>query len=118
MEPQCYGCHQVLDFGHEGIDHVSKKTTPGRWAEGRSFFRFERNIYGIDSRGKAGILMPGCQVWNTVRDAQGKTVPGYDSRIMKLKNGMTSIALGPIHPHTIRTEAPRCVHCHLDSKAM
>jgi len=116
--PQCYGCHQALDFGHQGLDHISKKMTPGRWAEGRSFFRFERNIYGIDSRGRAGILTPGCQVWNTVRDAQGKTIAPYDSRIMRLRNGMTSIALGPIHPHTTRTEAPRCVDCHLDAKAL
>ncbi len=92
--------------------------TDGRWSEGRSFFRFERNIYGINSRGKVGILVPGCQVWNTVVDSQGKTVPPYDSKIMNLKNGLSSMAMGPTHPHTTRKEVPRCADCHLDPKAL
>lgn len=116
--PQCYGCHQVLDFGHQGLDHLSGKRTKGRWAEGRTYFRFERNVYGINSRGRVGILVPGCQVWNTVVDRHGKVVPPYDSRIMKLKSGHSSLAMGPTHPHTTRTPVPRCVDCHLDSKAL
>ncbi len=116
--PQCYGCHQVLDLGSKGLDHISGNMTKGRWAEGRGFFRFERNIYGINSRGKVGILVPGCQVWNTVIDAGGKVVPPYDSKIMKLKNGLSSIAMGPTHPHTVRKEVPRCVDCHSDPKAL
>lgn len=116
--PQCYGCHQVLDMGKKGLDHISGNMTEGRWAEGRSYFRFERNIYGINSRGKVGILVPGCQVWNTVVDSQGKVVPPYDSKIMKLKNGRSSMAMGPTHPHTTRKEVPRCVDCHLDPKAL
>ncbi len=116
--PQCYGCHQVLDFDHKGTDHLTGKATQGRWAEGRGYFRYERNIYGINSRGKVGILVPGCQVWNTVVDAKGKVVQPYDSKIMKLANGHFSIAMGPTHPHTTRKEVPRCVDCHLDPKAI
>ncbi len=116
--PQCYGCHQVLDFGHKGLDHLTGQRTPGRWAEGRTYFRFERNIFGINSRGRVGILVPGCQVWNTVVDEQGKVIQPYDSKIMKLKSGHTSVAMGPIHPHTSRKEVPRCVDCHLDAKAL
>ncbi len=116
--PQCYGCHQVLDFGHKGFDHLTGKRTAGRWAEGRTYFRFARNILGINSRGRVGILVPGCQVWNTVVDKQGKVIPPYDSKIMKLKSGHTSIAMGPTHPHTTRTVVPRCVDCHLDTKAL
>jgi len=116
--PQCYGCHQELDFSHQAKDGLSGKTTPGRWTEGRSFFRFERNVYGINSRGRVGILVPGCQVWNSVVDFSGKVVPGYDSRVMKLQNGLTSMAMGPTHPHTTRTQVPRCVDCHLDPKAL
>ncbi len=116
--PQCYGCHQVLDFGHMGRDHLSGNDTPGRWAEGRTYFRFERNIFGINSRGNVGILVPGCQVWNTVRDSTGRVIQPYDSAIMRLKNGLNSIAMGPIHPHTSRLEVPRCVDCHLDPKAL
>ncbi|MBI5571821.1 MAG: hypothetical protein HY914_17900 [Desulfomonile tiedjei] len=116
--PQCYGCHQVLDFGHQGTDHVTGKNTDGRWAEGRGFFRFDRHIYGINSLGKVGILVPGCQVWNTVIDARGNVVGDYDSKIMQLKNGRSSIAMAPTHPHTTRTEVPRCIDCHLDPKAL
>ncbi len=116
--PQCFGCHQLLDFGFKGKDHISGKKTPGRWAEARGHLRFARNIYGINSRGKVGILVPGCQVWNTVIDSQGKVIAPYDSKIMKLKNGNNSIAMGPTHPHTTRTEVPRCVDCHLDPKAL
>jgi hypothetical protein len=116
--PQCYGCHQSLDLGEKGRDHISGKMTDGRWAEGRGFFRYDRNIYGLNSRGKIGILVPGCQVWNTVVDASGKVSGGYDSRVMLLKNGHSSMAMGPTHPHTTRKEVPRCVDCHLDPKAL
>jgi hypothetical protein len=116
--PQCYGCHQELDFSHQAKDGLSGQTTPGRWAEGRTYFRFERNIYGINSRGRVGILVPGCQVWNSVVGADGKVVSGYDSRVMKLQNGLNSVAVGSTHPHTTRTQVPRCVECHLDPKAL
>lgn len=116
--PQCYGCHQLLDLGHQAVDRIADKKTQGGWAEGRSYFRFERNVYGINSRGKIGLLVPGCQVWNTVIDKQGNVIEPYDSKIMKLRNSMTSIAAGPIHPHTTRTEVPNCAYCHLDPKAM
>ena len=116
--PQCYGCHQVLDNRHKGLDHLSGQRTRGRWAEGRTYFRYARNIYGINSRGKVGILVPGCQVWNTVIDRKGSVVQPYDSRIMKLKSGHSSLAMGPTHPHTTRIPVPRCVDCHLDSKAL
>ena len=116
--PQCYGCHQVLDFSHEQGDHVSERDSPGRWAEGRTYFRFERNIFGINSRGKVGILVPGCQVWNTVKSSEGRVIQPYDSAVMPLKNGLNSIAMGPTHPHTTRLEVPRCVDCHLDPKAL
>ena len=116
--PQCYGCHQILDFSQKGIDHMTGKMTSGLWAEGRTYFRFERNIYGINSNGRVGILVPGCQVWNTVVDSGGKIIGPYDSAIMKLQNKKTSIAVGPTHPHTTRKEVPRCVDCHLDPKAL
>ncbi|MFH0957422.1 MAG: hypothetical protein V1897_01835, partial [Pseudomonadota bacterium] len=40
--PQCYGCHQILNLSQEGKDHLTGKTSQGAWAEGRSFFRFEK----------------------------------------------------------------------------
>jgi hypothetical protein len=116
--PQCYGCHQLLDLGKKGVDHITGMRTQGRWAEGRNFFRFERNILGVNSRGKVGVLVPGCQVWNTVVDDHGKVRDSYDSKIMELRNGRSSVAMGPTHPHTTRKEVPRCIDCHLDPKAL
>ncbi len=116
--PQCYGCHQILNLGVKGKDHLTGKMSKGLWSEGRSFFRFEKNILGINSRGRVGILAPGCQVWNTVVDETGKVITPYNSKIMPLKNGMNSIAIGSTHPHTTRKEVPRCVDCHLDSKSI
>ena len=116
--PQCYGCHQLLDFSQKGVDHLTGKMTPGLWAEGRTYFRFERNILGINSSGRVGILVPGCQVWNSVTGPDGKVIGPYDSAIMQLKNKKTSVAMGPTHPHTTRKEVPRCVDCHLDPKAL
>ncbi len=57
--PQCFGCHQMLDMRHQGTDQITGKTSPGRWVEGRGLFRFERHIYGLNARGKVGILVPG-----------------------------------------------------------
>lgn len=116
--PQCYGCHQALDFSHDGTDHITQKKTPGRWVEGRTYFRFGRNILGKNSRGKTGVLVPGCQVWNTVLDREQEVIPPYNSKIMPLENGMTSIAVGSTHPHTTRKEVPRCIDCHFDAKAL
>jgi len=116
--PQCYGCHQAINLGAKGFDHISEKYTDVQWIEGRSYFRFERNIYGINSRGRVGVMVPGCQVWNTVVDAKGAVVRPYDSLVMRLKNGMTSVAMGSTHPHTTRREVPRCVDCHLNAKAL
>lgn len=116
--PQCYGCHQELNLGANGMDHISGHETKGRWVEGRTFYRFERNILGINSRGRVGILVPGCQVWNSVMDEKGKIIQPYDSKILNLRNGNTSIAMAPTHPHTTRREVPRCVDCHYDSKSM
>lgn len=116
--PQCYGCHQLLDLKEQGIDHLSGKTTSGRWSEGRNYFRYERNILGINPRGKIGILVPGCQVFNSVLDSGGNIIKGYDSRIMSLRNGMSSIAVGATHPHTTRKESARCIDCHLDPKSI
>ncbi len=116
--PQCFGCHQSLDLGAKGMDHLTGKTTQGRWAEGRGFFRYERNIYGVNARGKIGILVPGCQIWNTVVNSTGGIAGGYDSVIVRLRDGNSSIKMAPTHPHTTRKEVPRCVDCHLDSKAL
>lgn len=116
--PQCYGCHQLLDSRYEGMDHLTGAKSPGRWVEGRGYFRFSRNILGINGRGGVGILVPGCQVWNTILDKDGKVIGNYDSRIMKLRNGLTSIAVGSTHPHTTRREVPRCIDCHLDPKSL
>jgi hypothetical protein len=116
--PQCYGCHQSLDLGAQAVDHLAGTTTPGRWSEGRGYFRYERNIYGVNSRGKIGILVPGCQIWNTVVHADGKVAEGFDSTILRLRDGNTSLKMAPTHPHTTLREVPRCVDCHLDSKAL
>ncbi|MEW6351658.1 MAG: hypothetical protein AB1646_21630 [Thermodesulfobacteriota bacterium] len=51
-------------------------------------------------------------------NGEGQIVPPYDSKVMDLANGLTSMTFGPIRPHTTRTEAPRCVDCHLDPKAL
>ncbi len=51
-------------------------------------------------------------------DGQGKIIPSYDSKVLGLKNGLTSMTFGPIRPHTTRIEVPRCVDCHLDPKAL
>jgi hypothetical protein len=116
--PQCYGCHQELNFGANAMDHISGHETKGRWVEGRTFYRFEKNILGINSRGRVGILVPGCQVWNSVLDAKGRIIQPYDSKILNLRNGNTSVAMASTHPHTTRREVPRCVDCHYDSKSM
>jgi hypothetical protein len=116
--PQCFGCHQLLELGHEGMDNVAGKTSAGRWVEGRGFFRFAKNILGINQKGRVGLLVPGCQVYNTVVDRRGNVVSPFDSLILKLKNGMTSIAIAPTHPHTARTETPRCIDCHFDPIAL
>jgi hypothetical protein len=116
--PQCFGCHQILDMSRKGRDHLTGAESPGRWAEGRNYFRYERNILGINARGAVGVIVPGCQVFNTRVNAAGKVDETLDSKVMPLRNGMSSMAFGPTHPHTTRKETPSCADCHLDEKTM
>ncbi len=106
-----------MDFRHKGTDHLAEHQ-PKAAGQKQGLFSIRTNIYGINSRGKVGILVPGCQVWNTVVDEKGKVMEPYDSKIMDLLNGNSSIAMGSTHPHTTRKEVPRCVDCHLDPKAL
>lgn len=116
--PQCYGCHEILDMKGRSFDPLSEETIPGRWHETRSYFRYAGNILGVNHRGRVAVMIPGCQVWMSVLGAGGRPLFGWDSTIMERRDGLTSLAFAPTHPHTVRREAPPCEYCHMTPKAL
>ena len=131
--PQCYGCHVQADLSTPDKDWLSYNATavddPSMIAsqanrlmttfkvrETRSFLRWDRVPLGIGPEGRVEPYIPGCQdIW---------TIIGPDGEVVKYNepfttyDGYPSVAMAPIHSHTVRKEARTCAECHADPKAV
>ena len=105
--PQCYGCHDVYDPRKKQLDKVSMKETTGHWSEGRSYLRFEEPTLGLDARGRIMPFAPGCQVFLTVLDEQGK-----------VEKQAQYLTMAPFDPHSTRLKTPPCEACHFSAKRL
>ncbi len=128
--PQCYGCHMQYDRRVKGTDWIttSKKVDPftGRQTvteefgdlslENRSFMRWESPILGINLRGKASPLAPGCQVFYTFVDEKG-SIKALNKHYTT-STGHNSPTLAPMDPHSISLVARTCEDCHTNPKTI
>ncbi len=140
--PQCYGCHVKIDYsqGKQNPDylaasksHVNGKTgevddlkdflVDGKVTETRSYLRWENPALSRNGEGRVSPTIPGCQVTLTVIGKSGNAL--LQNHIWKLPNvedagkeGVNSIVMSPVQPHTISKKSRECESCHTDSKAM
>jgi hypothetical protein len=144
--PQCYGCHVKIDYsdGKQNPDylaaskyHVNGKTgdvdtlkdflVDGKVTETRSYLRWEDPALSQNGEGRISPTIPGCQVTLTVIGKKGNTL--LQNHIFKLqgvenngtvnvpKDGVNSIVMSPVQPHTISKKSRRCESCHTSLKA-
>ncbi|QOR63047.1 cytochrome C [Sulfurovum indicum] len=145
--PQCYGCHVKVDYseGKQNPDylaaskhHVNGKTgeveslkeflVDGKVTETRSYLRWEDPALSQNGEGRISPTIPGCQVTLTVIGKDGNAL--LQNHIWKLKGveqgkgiktpkeGVNSITMSPVHPHTVSKKSRSCESCHNSPKAL
>lgn len=105
--PQCYGCHDVYDPAGKQMDKITYQETAGHWQEFRSYLRFERPELGLDQFGRIAPMAPGCQVYLSELDKDGR-----------LKNSAFWPTMAAFDPHNTRRKTPTCTECHSDPKRL
>ena len=144
--PQCYGCHVKVDYsgGKQNPDylaaskhHVHGKTgevdtlkdflVDGKVTETRSYLRWENPALSQNGEGRISPTIPGCQVTLTVIGKEGKAL--LQNHIWKLKGvenngtvnipkeGVNSIVMSAVQPHTVSKKSRTCESCHTSLKA-
>ncbi len=140
--PQCYGCHVKVDYsnGNKNPDylaaskaHINGKTAEvenlkeflvdGKVTETRSYLRWENPALSRNGEGRISPTIPGCQVTLTVIGKNGNAL--LQNHIWKIPNvedagkeGVNSITMSPVHPHTVSKRSRPCESCHTSAKAM
>lgn len=146
--PQCYGCHVKIDYskGKQNPDYLAAskyhnnhgvtgegKTlkqflVDGKVTETRSYLRWENPALSRNGEGRVSPTIPGCQVTLTVIGKEGKAL--LQNHIFKLKRvennssvkvpkeGVNSIVMSPVQPHTVSKASRTCESCHASDKAL
>ncbi|MCF6206019.1 MAG: cytochrome C [Sulfurovum sp.] len=140
--PQCYGCHVKIDYsgGKQNPDYLAASMVhhngvtgevhslkdflvDGKVTETRSYLRWENPALAQNGEGRISPVIPGCQVILTVIGKDGKAK--LHNHIFKISNsegrgkeGVNSIVMSPVNPHTISKKARTCSSCHDSAKAL
>ncbi len=140
--PQCYGCHVKVDYSkgkqnpdflaaskahHNGktgdVDNLKEFLVDGKVTETRSYLRWENPALSRNGEGRVSPTIPGCQVTLTVIGKDGNAL--LENHIWKIPNvedagkeGVNSITMSPVQPHTITKKSRPCESCHTSAKAM
>jgi len=144
--PQCYGCHVKIDYSggkqnpdflaashshHNGVTgdvkNLKNFLVDGQVTETRSYLRWENPALSQNGEGRISPTIPGCQVTLTVIGKEGKAI--LQNHIFKLKGvenngtvktpkeGVNSIVMSPVQPHTVSKKSRTCESCHTSLKA-
>ncbi len=105
--PQCYGCHDIYRKSVKQLDKISYKRTWGKWEERRSYLRYEHPVLMRRPDGKVYPAAPGCQVYLTALDKNGR-----------VDSSATHFAMAFFDPHTTRRAVRSCQDCHLNPKTV
>jgi len=140
--PQCYGCHVKIDYsnGKQNPDYLAASKShhngvtgevnslkdflvDGKVTETRSYLRWENPALAQNGEGRVSPVIPGCQVILTVIGKDGKMK--LQNHIFKIPNsegrgeeGVNSIVMSPVNPHTITKKGRGCSSCHDSAKAL
>jgi hypothetical protein len=140
--PQCYGCHVKIDYSNNNknpdylaaskahkngvtaeVKNLKDFLVDGKVTETRSYLRWENPALAQNGEGRVSPVIPGCQVILTVIGKDGKAL--LQNQIFKIPNsenrgkeGVDSIVMSPVNPHTITKEGRGCESCHSSPKAL
>ncbi len=132
--PQYYGYKFVIDYTKKSIDWlaspevVEKDGTTADYHQkyvmqdgaptlgDYSHIRWENSPLGVNGEGRVSPLVGVIQSVYTVIDKDGKVVAW--NKTGKTKEGMDSMELAPLNPHTTSLEARECIDCHGNKTAM
>jgi len=106
--PQCYGCHLSYRRSYNQRDWISKKESPGRWKETRSFLRFSKPALGLKDRSSIYPISP-CQVFVSVFG---------DKDRYQAKRSFKILTMSAFDPHTTSKGSRGCIECHGDPKVL
>jgi len=109
------------------VDSLKEFLVDGKVTETRSYLRWEDPALSQNGEGRVSPTIPGCQVSLTVIGKEGNTL--LQNHIFKLqgvenngtmpvpKDGINSIVMSPVQPHTISKKSRTCESCHSTLKA-
>ena len=109
------------------VDTLKDFLVDGKVTETRSYLRWEDPALSQNGEGRVSPTIPGCQVTLTVIGKEGNTL--LQNHIFKLqgvenngtvdahKDGVNSIVMAPVQPHTVTKESRSCESCHTSLKA-
>lgn len=103
---QCYGCHVRRDMNKNHLDKLSLEETPGQWAEGRSYIRYEQPMLGV-WQNEIVVVTPGCQDFVTSIDEDEKKEKEF-----------ARFTMAAINPHTTQAKGRSCSDCHASTKTV
>lgn len=111
--PNCFGCHFERDEQQMGLNLVTREEEVGKASTNNKIFEALRAfMMGPNSEGRISPYIVGCQAIAEVTAPDGSTI--LDFVMPETVNGLSGLALQPVHPHTVRTgsEVRACAECH------
>jgi hypothetical protein len=109
------------------VDTLKDFLVDGKVTETRSYLRWEDPALSQNGEGRISPTIPGCQVTLTVIGKEGNTL--LQNHIFKLqgvenngtvnvpKEGVNSIVMSAVQPHTVSKKSRTCESCHTSLKA-
>jgi len=111
--PNCFGCHFERDEQQIGLNLVTREEEVGKASTNNKIFEALRAfMMGPNSEGRISPYIVGCQAIAEVTAPDGSTI--LDFVMPETVNGLSGLALQPVHPHTVRTggDVRSCAECH------
>jgi hypothetical protein len=111
--PNCFGCHFERDEQQMGLNLVTREEEVGKASTNNKIFEALRAfMMGPNSEGRISPYIVGCQAIAEVTAPDGSII--LDFVMPETVNGLSGLALQPVHPHTVRTggEVRTCGECH------
>ncbi len=111
--PNCFGCHFTRDEQMTGINLITGEEQIGKAStNNKMFVSLKHFSMGLNAQGKISPYIVGCQPIAEVTDPDGRTI--LDFVMPETVNGLSGLALNPVHAHTIRSrgEVRTCAECH------
>jgi hypothetical protein len=111
--PNCFGCHFERDERRTGLNLMTGEMEVGKASTNNKIFEALRYfMMGPNASGRIATYIVGCQPIADVTAPDGSKI--LDFAMPYTANGLSGLALQPVHPHTVRGrgEVRTCAECH------